>query len=83
MKNTYSIRKIDNLGRIVVPMDFRKALEIHDWDELRISMEEDRVVIQKERESCTFCGREDHLAPFENRFVCRSCLENLKRLKEN
>ncbi len=78
MKKGYSIRKIDNLGRIVIPMDFRKALEIHDWDELRITLEGSTVSIRKATDCCTFCGNEENLVPFEEKFICSTCLAKLK-----
>ena len=78
MKKTFNIRKIDNLGRIVIPMDFRKALEIHEWDDLRISLDGNAVVIRKDRDVCTFCGSEKKLVAFGDKFVCQSCIEKLK-----
>lgn len=80
MKKNYSIRKIDNLGRIVIPMDFRKALEIHEWDDLRIALEGNTVTIRKEKDSCTFCGSEKHLDAFEGKFICKSCRERLSKI---
>ncbi|MBE6712926.1 MAG: AbrB/MazE/SpoVT family DNA-binding domain-containing protein [Ruminococcaceae bacterium] len=80
MKKLYSIRKIDNLGRIVIPMDLRKALEIHEWDDLRIALEGNAVTIRKEHDSCTFCGSEKNLTSFENKSVCKSCLAKLKEI---
>ena len=78
MKKGYSIRKIDNLGRIVIPMDFRKALEISDWDELRIALEDNVITIRKAADSCTFCGSEENLLCFEGKFLCSDCLGKLK-----
>ena len=78
MKKEIRIRKIDNLGRIVIPMDIRKALEIRDWDELSIAREGKTILIKKAKDSCTFCGKEKDLIPFENKFICSSCLEALK-----
>lgn len=78
MKRSFSVRKIDNLGRIVIPMDFRKALEIKDWDELSMRLEDDHIVIAKAREACTFCGSELALSPFQNKFICSDCLAKLK-----
>ena len=79
MKKTYSIRKIDNLGRIVIPMDIRKALEIKEWDELRISLENSTVHIEKATPTCTFCGSEEALLSFEDKYVCANCLQKLKK----
>lgn len=80
MKKTFSIRKIDNLGRIVIPMDFRKALEIHDWDDLRISLDGNAVTIRKDHDTCTFCGNERKLIPFGDKFICETCLAKLKEV---
>lgn len=80
MKKNFSVRKIDNLGRIVIPMDFRKALEIHEWDDLRIALEGNTVTIRKEHDSCTFCGAKKDLLAFEDKFVCKSCHDKLKKL---
>ncbi len=79
MKKSYSIRKIDNLGRIVIPMDIRKALEIKEWDELRISLEENAIRIQKATPTCTFCGSEESLFPFEGKYICAACLQKLSK----
>ena len=80
MKKTFSIRKIDNLGRIVIPMDFRKALEICEWDDLRISLEGNAVTIRKDHDTCTFCGSEKKLTAFGDKFICEACLSKLKEV---
>lgn len=79
MKKEVRIRKIDNLGRIVIPMDIRKTLEISEWDELAISCEGKNIVIKKAKDACTFCGKEKNLIPYENKFICTSCLETLNK----
>lgn len=78
MKKPFHLRKIDNLGRIVIPMDIRKALEIKDWDDLKISLNGNEISITKAHDSCTFCGAEESLVPFGEKFVCQSCLAKLK-----
>ena len=78
MKRTFRVRKIDNLGRVVIPMDIRKSLEIKDWDDLRIFLEDDRIVLTKAHDYCIFCGSEEALAPFHDRSVCASCRAELK-----
>ena len=80
MKKTFSIRKIDNLGRIVIPMDFRKALEICEWDDLRISLEGNAVTIRKDHDTCTFCGSKKKLTAFGDKFICEACLAKLKEV---
>ena len=77
MKKAFSIRKIDNLGRIVIPRDFRKALDISDWDELFLSLEGATVVIKKATDQCTFCGSEENLISYHDKFICQECLSKL------
>ncbi len=79
MKKTFKVRKIDNLGRIVIPMDIRKSLEISDWDELCIRQEGQQILISKAREACAFCGSEENLVPFHEKSICRACLGELKQ----
>lgn len=78
MKKAVSIRKIDNLGRIVIPMDIRRALEINEWDELRISLEDGHVRIQKAVDTCTFCDATENLIPFAGKQICPHCLQQLQ-----
>ena len=77
MKKDYSIRTIDNVGRIVIPMDFRKSLDIHEWDELRLFRDHERIVIEKNKPSCSFCQSGKDLVPFKEKFICKKCLEEL------
>lgn len=77
MKKTFSVRKIDNLGRIVIPRDFRKALDIKDWDELHLSLEGATVVIKKATDQCTFCGSEENLLSYKDKFICQECKAKL------
>lgn len=80
MKKTRSIRRIDNLGRIVIPMDMRRALEIAEWDELSISLSGNKVVIEKEKPACTFCGSVSSLTEMKEKFICKKCLQELSKL---
>lgn len=73
MKKEYSIRTIDSVGRIVIPMDLRKALEIKEWDELRIFRDHDRIVMEKNKPVCIFCGSGKDLVTFKDRNVCQKC----------
>ncbi|QKY71792.1 AbrB/MazE/SpoVT family DNA-binding domain-containing protein [Lentibacillus sp. CBA3610] len=61
MKNTGIVRKIDELGRIVLPMELRKSLDIQERDPLEIFVDEERIVMQKYREDkrCFITGEVD------------------------
>ena len=56
MKSTGIIRKVDDLGRIVLPIELRRTLDIAERDELEIYMENDRIILQKFEPACIFCG---------------------------
>lgn len=77
MKASGIIRHIDELGRIVVPKEMRRALDISADDPVEIRQEGDRVILSKYQKSCIFCGSESNIAAFKGKVVCRSCLAEL------
>jgi AbrB family transcriptional regulator, transcriptional pleiotropic regulator of transition state genes len=79
MKSTGVVRKIDELGRIVLPSELRRVFGIHEGDELEISVDGDRVILQKRQDVCTFCGAENPAIEFKSRRVCDACAEALGR----
>ena len=79
MKPTGIVRNIDELGRIVVPKEMRKALDITDNDPVEIAMEGDRIVLRKKVASCVFCGSEGEYVVFKSKRVCKSCLEEIAK----
>lgn len=66
-------RRIDRLGRIVLPMELRRALGIKEGDALMISQEGEQIVLRKMETACTFCGSVEHLSPHRSKLVCRTC----------
>lgn len=79
MKSTGIIRKVDELGRIVLPIEMRRTLEIGERDELEIFVENDRIVLQKYEPSCVFCTSSQGLTPFRGKNVCADCIEKLTK----
>lgn len=77
MKSTGVVRKIDELGRIVLPSELRKIFAISEGDQLEISVEGDRIILQKRRDVCLFCGSEDPAINYQGRMVCESCAGEL------
>lgn len=80
MKATGIIRKVDELGRIVVPIELRKKLNINIKDEVEIYVERSSIVIKKYDPSCVFCGKTSDLEEFEDKLICKKCLEKIKKL---
>lgn len=77
MKSTGIIRKVDDLGRIVLPIELRRTLDIEERDELEIFMENDRIVLQKFEPACLFCGSSRSLVSYRRKNVCQECVKKL------
>ncbi len=80
MKSTGVTRQIDELGRFVLPVEIRRALNINLKDYLEIHVENDSIVLRKFQPSCLFCGNTEDNVLFDNKRICRTCLKKLKEL---
>jgi transcriptional pleiotropic regulator of transition state genes len=79
LRTTGVSRKVDDLGRIVLPAELRKSFDIREGDQIEIAVEEDRIILSKRRSACTFCGERDGLRTFREHPLCASCLAELRR----
>ena len=79
MKSTGIIREVDKLGRIVLPIELRRVLDIAEKDELEIYMENDRIILQKFEPSCVFCSSSQGLVSYKGKNVCQACIRNMNR----
>ncbi len=77
MKSTGIIREVDKLGRIVLPIELRRVLDIAEKDELEIYMENDRIILQKFEPSCVFCASSEGLTSYKGKNVCQACIRNM------
>ncbi|MCL2053405.1 MAG: AbrB/MazE/SpoVT family DNA-binding domain-containing protein [Oscillospiraceae bacterium] len=77
MKCTGITRKIDELGRIVLPIELRRTLGIGERDSIEIYVEEGRIILQKYTPSCVFCGGDKDISEFKGKYVCRECAESI------
>ncbi len=77
MKSTGIIRKVDDLGRIVLPIELRRTLDIAERDELEIYMENDRIILQKFEPACIFCGSARGLVAYHRKNVCQECIKKM------
>ncbi|MDR0858208.1 MAG: AbrB/MazE/SpoVT family DNA-binding domain-containing protein [Oscillospiraceae bacterium] len=78
MKSLGIVRQMDNLGRIVIPIELRKSFDIEPRDSLEIFTEGDKIVLQKYQQTCTFCGSVENLITFDGKFICAECAAKLK-----
>ena len=78
MKSTGIVRKVDELGRIVLPMELRKMLDLNVKDPVEIFVDDERIILQKYYPACIFCGDADHVIYYNGKRICAKCLNNLK-----
>lgn len=78
MKSTGIVRKVDNLGRIVLPIEIRKVLDIKEKDSIEIFIDDDKIVLGKYQPSCIFCGNTGDIVYFNGKRVCSDCIEKMK-----
>lgn len=77
MKSTGIVRKVDELGRIVLPKELRFTLNINERDPLEIFVTDDSIVLKKYQPSCIFCNSMDGITVFKGHNVCEACLKKL------
>jgi AbrB family transcriptional regulator, transcriptional pleiotropic regulator of transition state genes len=77
VRSVGTARRIDQLGRVVVPAELRKILGIHKGDLLDIHVEEGRLVLLKIEPECVICGRVDNLRQLHAKHVCKDCASEL------
>ena len=82
MKSLGTVRKVDELGRIVLPIETRKRLGLGPKDPVEIFVEKDRVILKKYEPTCIFCGNSDDIVMYKEKRVCKSCLEELSKIDE-
>ena len=82
MKATGIVRKVDKLGRVVLPIELRRTLEIEEHDSLEIALEGDCIILRKYQPTCIFCGAEEDLLTYRNKRVCRRCLQEMNKEDE-
>ena len=78
MKSTGIVRKVDELGRIVLPIELRRTLGIEEKDALEIYVEGSSVVLRKYAPSCIFCDDASEVVNFKGKNICPKCLAELK-----
>lgn len=74
-----SYKKIDEVGRIVLPKDIRNKLDLRINEILKIDVEDNKIVISKAEQTCTFCGATENLESFKGKNICNDCICQLNR----
>lgn len=81
MKSTGIVRKVDKLGRIVLPSELRNTLNIKIKEPLEIYVSGDSIVLRKYLPCCIFCGEEENIGTFKNKYVCKKCMKQISKKK--
>lgn len=83
MKPAGVVRKVDQLGRIVLPKSLRKRYMMNEGDPVEILVQGDHIILERYRPKCVFCGNMDHVSEFRERHICNVCLAEMNALKAN
>ncbi len=79
MKDTGIVRNIDSLGRLVIPKEMRKTLDIAEKDPVEFFSDGNKIVLRKYAPNCIFCGSEYGITEYAEKNVCAECIERIKR----
>lgn len=80
MKSTGIVRKVDRLGRIVLPKELRDTMKIGHEDPLEIYVKDECIILKKYEPACLFCGNATDVITFMDKKICRECAEKLKEM---
>ena len=80
MKSTGIVRKVDELGRIVLPIELRRTLDIAEKDSLEIYVEDDSIILRKYQPACIFCDNARDVVVYKGTNVCKDCIKALEEM---
>ena len=80
MKTTGLVRQMDSLGRIVLPIELRRTLDIAQKDSLEIYVDGNQIILKKYEPTCAFCDNVKDIIQYKGKNICPRCLAELKKL---
>lgn len=83
MKSTGIVRKVDELGRVVIPIELRRTLGIGEKDALEIFVDAEKIVLKKYEPACVFTGNADDLVFYKGKMVSKSAIKELIAMMES
>ncbi|AOT70281.1 AbrB/MazE/SpoVT family DNA-binding domain-containing protein [Geosporobacter ferrireducens] len=78
MKSTGIVRKVDELGRVVIPIELRRTLNIGEKDALEIYVDTEHIILKKYEPACIFCGQAKDVKNFKGKNICPACISEIK-----
>ena len=82
MKATGIIRRVDELGRVVIPIEIRNQFNIVEKDPIEIYVDDSSIILKKFEPNCVFCGSTENLVEYKDKLVCDKCSKQLNVLQE-
>ena len=83
MRSTGVVRKVDELGRVVIPIELRRTMGVNIKDPLEIYVDEEKIILSKYEPACVFCGQAKDVIHYKNKIVCSDCLEEIVEKKKS
>lgn len=83
MKATGIIRRVDELGRVVIPIEIRNQFNIVEKDPIEIYVDDSSIILKKYEPNCIFCGSTENLVEYKDKLVCEKCSKDLHVLHDN
>lgn len=80
MKERGIVRRVDELGRVVLPIELRRSLDLNERDRVEIRAEDDRIILRKFESNCCFCGNDKELREFRGKLLCPKCIKAIGEL---
>ena len=80
MKSTGIVRKVDELGRVVIPIEIRNQFNIAEKDPVEIYVDGSSIVIKKYEPNCIFCGNTENLINYNDKLICEDCSKKISKL---
>ena len=81
MKATGIIRRVDELGRVVIPIEIRNKFDIFERDQIEIFVDGSSIILKKFEPNCIFCGNTENLLKYKDKMVCEKCSKEIFQLK--
>lgn len=78
VKSTGIVRKVDELGRVVIPIELRRTLGIDIKDPVEIYVDGENIILKKYQPACIFCDKADNIVSFKGKNICKDCLDEIR-----
>jgi transcriptional pleiotropic regulator of transition state genes len=79
LKSTGVVRKVDELGRVVIPIELRRTLGIAEKDALEIYVDREKIILKKYEPACIFCGNAEDVQHYRGKNICKECFQEMAK----